>query len=328
MLSIGMFAVAGHSEAGASPPIACDVKITRSFSVNGTSEKTLKITNKSDAVIDDVVIRISGAPMSYWGFAPDKLSIYPTGIAYLYLYQPEGGLLLPRQERDFTIFSRGPGGENFKMFADAPGMAEEFLDSGAVDIGFADYKTQIREAFRLSIRDPLIRKQMAERQGGSGMGGGALGVHMQSIISDLLVDIGMTLGDTLSLKDQTAAGDPRGKGWQLFLEAERILGDGDTGRVENLLRMSLILHPRNAMALNNLGYVIFLSNGDLRVAKEYVESALEIEPGNPNFLANLAEILWALGDIKGSERAARQSMGIDLGTPPRTDEESDPKTKL
>jgi tetratricopeptide (TPR) repeat protein len=291
----------------------CRVKIVKSFSgKEGISEKTLRIVNESDAIIDDLLVKISGRPMTYWGFSPDTLSIYPTGTAYLYLYQPDGGLLLPRQERDFVFFSRGPGGEQFEAFADGEQIAEELLEGGTLDNNFDAYYSQIREAFRLSIKNPLLRQQIASRQGGFELEGGAIGMHMQSIVSTLGTDIFMTLGETLSIKDHTAGGDPKGRGLQLFFEAERAFGDGDIGRAEGLLRMSLILHPVNARALNNLGYVIFLQKGDLHAAKDYVESALALDSQNQDFLTNLAEILWAMGYTERAEEVAREAMGISV----------------
>lgn len=86
----------------------------------------------------------------------------------------------------------------------------------------------------------------------------------------------------------------------------------DAGRfdeAERALRARLDREPRDANALNALGYM-FAERGDrLGEAVTLIERALQIEPGNPSFLDSLGWAYFKQGQIERAEKPLAEAAG-------------------
>jgi hypothetical protein len=286
---------------------------------DGLVERTLRIENLGDRVYGDLLLRIRSQPMSYFGFSPEDLSVYPLGSALLYVYDPEGGLLLPRQEVEIKVYARGGGPWNVEVIGDGSPMAVAFLEEAGLDDIFGDYSPQSKEALLTALGETGSRKGVVNRIQGQYLPHGLRGLHGQEIVSEILDDIGVALGETLSYKNRVVVADRRSEGRQYHSEAMGAMRDGDLRRAQDLLRMSLLADPSSIEALGDLGRVIFLEGGDPHMAKVYVDAALQGDPGNPDALATLSEILWEMGDRAGAEETAKKAMGLVRTTDPEDD---------
>ena len=105
---------------------------------------------------------------------------------------------------------------------------------------------------------------------------------------------------------EAAPTDPRG----MYVLAQILDAKGDTEGAERSLRDLLARDPKDATALNYLGYLFAERGARLDEAVDLVQRALKIEPGNPSFLDSLG---WAyfqqgrleLADAPLTEAAAR-----------------------
>jgi tetratricopeptide (TPR) repeat protein len=82
---------------------------------------------------------------------------------------------------------------------------------------------------------------------------------------------------------------------------------GDAKGSEETLRKILQKNPRNASALNNLGYFLTERNERLPEALEMIQQAVRTEPSNPSFLDSLGWIYFKLGKLSEAERYLRDA---------------------
>lgn len=84
----------------------------------------------------------------------------------------------------------------------------------------------------------------------------------------------------------------------LYLRAMRAWEAGDPGAMERDLGRIIERNPDNAMALNALGYTLADMNMTERLdeAREMIERAHELDPGNPAILDSLGWVHFRLGD--------------------------------
>ncbi|MGR4067651.1 tetratricopeptide repeat protein [Billgrantia sp. C5P2] len=84
----------------------------------------------------------------------------------------------------------------------------------------------------------------------------------------------------------------------LYLRAMRAWERGDLEAMERDLGRIIEANPRNASALNALGYTLADLNDDERLeeARELIERAHELEPGNPAIMDSLGWVHYRLGD--------------------------------
>ena len=72
---------------------------------------------------------------------------------------------------------------------------------------------------------------------------------------------------------------------------------GDTKGSEESLRRILSKDPKNATALNNLGYFLIERNERLNEALELIQRAVRAEPDNSSFLDSLGWAYFKLGKL-------------------------------
>lgn len=82
---------------------------------------------------------------------------------------------------------------------------------------------------------------------------------------------------------------------------------GDPKGSEETLRKILQKNPRNASALNNLGYFLTERNERLPEALEMIQQAVKAEPSNPSFLDSLGWVYFKLGKLSEAERYLRDA---------------------
>jgi tetratricopeptide (TPR) repeat protein len=95
--------------------------------------------------------------------------------------------------------------------------------------------------------------------------------------------------------------------FQLGAAHERI---GQYAEAEAALRRCLELDPRNAEALNYLGYMWAERGINLAEARSLIDRALELEPDNPAFLDSLAWVLYQQGDAAAALAPQRRAIAL------------------
>ncbi|MBD3237289.1 MAG: tetratricopeptide repeat protein [Candidatus Eisenbacteria bacterium] len=98
---------------------------------------------------------------------------------------------------------------------------------------------------------------------------------------------------------------------QLLVDLTLFLGrSGAVEEAEQRLRDFIADHPRDAIALNALGYLLLEHGGELAEARELLERAVEIDPSNPAILDSIGWLWYKEGELGRAEkwlkRAVRQ----------------------
>jgi Tfp pilus assembly protein PilF len=86
-------------------------------------------------------------------------------------------------------------------------------------------------------------------------------------------------------------------------------------RAESLLEQILRENPRNASALNYIGYMLADRGIRLQEAVKYVEEALEIDPNNGAYLDSLGWAFFKLNDLKKAEKYLTQAADLIKNDP-------------
>jgi tetratricopeptide (TPR) repeat protein len=85
---------------------------------------------------------------------------------------------------------------------------------------------------------------------------------------------------------------------------------GDPQRAIEKVRLIIDADPKNATALNFLGYALAQSGGDLDEAERVVKRALELKPDSPAFLDSMGWVLFKKGDAEnGADFLERAVLG-------------------
>jgi tetratricopeptide (TPR) repeat protein len=90
---------------------------------------------------------------------------------------------------------------------------------------------------------------------------------------------------------------------------------GRIGEAERLLSRAIRLNPKNAMALNYLGYMLADRGLKLREALGYVERALKIDPRNGAYLDSVGWAQFKLGLYGPAERSLREAVRHEPSDP-------------
>ena len=83
---------------------------------------------------------------------------------------------------------------------------------------------------------------------------------------------------------------------------------GDLALLEEDLRFILEREPDNAMALNALGYTLADRTTRYAEAKQLIEQAYQLNPGDPAILDSLGWVNYRLGNLDEAERLLRKAM--------------------
>jgi hypothetical protein len=278
---------------------------------DGVTVKTFRLQNDTSRVIDCVALSLHSAPMGYFGLDADHLSIFPSGTGTFYLEDREGGFLLPRQKKDIQVFQRGGGGAVASVVSGIEGVAEKMIDEGEVDVVFGSYTPQAKESFRDFSKTPKAWRELVDKSSPTEIGDGARGVFLQTLISGIIEEIGVAIGDTINAQKMSGDIIAQREAETSFVQAQKAYDMGDLNQAESLLRRALSYSPNDSLIQNNLGYVMFLIGDDVKSARDYIEQALKAEPDNPYYLASLAEVLWQEGDRENGIKLLRRAHGLD-----------------
>jgi Tfp pilus assembly protein PilF len=89
----------------------------------------------------------------------------------------------------------------------------------------------------------------------------------------------------------------------------------DFDRAELLFKEILKTNPKNANALNYIGYMLADRGIRLNEAVQYVEQALAIEPNNGAYLDSLGWAFFKLDDLQKAEKYLLQAVGLVRNDP-------------
>ncbi len=90
---------------------------------------------------------------------------------------------------------------------------------------------------------------------------------------------------------------------------------GRAPEAERLLARAIGLNPKNAMALNYLGFMLADRGVKLHEALGYVQRALALDPKNAAYLDSLGWVQFRLAQYGDAERSLRSALGIDEEDP-------------
>lgn len=90
---------------------------------------------------------------------------------------------------------------------------------------------------------------------------------------------------------------------------------GRLREAERLLGRAIRLNPKNAMALNYLGYMLAERGARLRDSIAYVERALELDPKNPAYLDSLGWAQFRMSLFGPAEQNLRDAVRYDQADP-------------
>ena len=96
----------------------------------------------------------------------------------------------------------------------------------------------------------------------------------------------------LQLEESAKAAVPAKSAEEMHAEAVSLAGEGRDPEAMNILEQLVSQHPAHAVAFNDLGVVRFRNNDPDGARKAY-ERAVELEPANPVFRRNLADLYFA-----------------------------------
>src|SRR3989338_4374929 len=90
---------------------------------------------------------------------------------------------------------------------------------------------------------------------------------------------------------------------------------GKVAEAEQVLARAIRVNPRNAMALNYLGYMLADRGVRLTEALAYVQRALDIEPKSAAYLDSLGLARFRIGDYGEAEKHLRAALRYDGSDP-------------
>jgi len=92
--------------------------------------------------------------------------------------------------------------------------------------------------------------------------------------------------------------------YELAMLAEKM---GDMAEMERLLRQQIALKPEEAQAYNALGYALADRNLRLPEARQLIEKALSLAPGDPFIVDSLAWVAFRMGQTEEALRLLRSA---------------------
>jgi len=101
----------------------------------------------------------------------------------------------------------------------------------------------------------------------------------------------------------------------LFARGASLERQGRAVEAERLLYRSIQINPKNAMALNYLGYMLADRGVRLREAMGYVQRALALDPQNAAYLDSLGWVQFKLALYDDSEKSLRAALAADEADP-------------
>ena len=101
----------------------------------------------------------------------------------------------------------------------------------------------------------------------------------------------------------------------LFARGASLERQGRAVEAERLLYRSIQINPKNAMALNYLGYMLADRGVRLREAMGYVQRALALDPQNAAYLDSLGWAQFKLALYDDSEKSLRAALAADEADP-------------
>ncbi len=116
------------------------------------------------------------------------------------------------------------------------------------------------------------------------------------------------LQDAVSLLNGALARAPKDDAL-LFALASVHEKKGEWARAVEKVRVILDGDPKNATALNFMGYTIAQNGGDLEEAERLVRRALELKPDSPAFLDSLGWVLFKKGDADQGAQVLELAVG-------------------
>jgi tetratricopeptide (TPR) repeat protein len=101
----------------------------------------------------------------------------------------------------------------------------------------------------------------------------------------------------------------------LFSRGAALERQGRAAEAERLLARAIAINPKNAMALNYLGYMLADRGLKLKEALAYVQRALALDPKNAAYLDSLGWAQFRLADYDAAEKSLRAALSYDEEDP-------------
>lgn len=290
----------------------CDLEATISDGkrgADGVHEARVTFRNKGDEPIGEVLLLIKAEPMSYWGNDRGGLAVFPEGKVDLYFAGAEGEPFL-RAGQTKTIPVYHDGGGEFAVeeaVCDSEDIFRRMVMRIEVPDRFGKYAPYAESSLRSLYLSEAGWADILATSGARDSGEIGRRYFFSSVADSSLSAIAVGVG-MMAAGGESAPEDQRGYVAETsFNEARAAFEDGRLDEAIELLRRVLILEPENAMALNNLAYIMLRRGDDAGDARPFIEQAMKIDPSQPGFQNTMSMVRWKEGKKDEAIELARRA---------------------
>ncbi len=264
---------------------------------SGLRESQLSFRNTGDEPVWEVFVTIDAAPMSYWGNSHGDLAIFPDGQVEMYFTGPVGGVFLrPGQTKLIPVYhDLSESHEVARALCSSEDIFTELRRRAEIGERFGTYAPYAESSLRNLF---LSSAGWADILAGSD-GRDTKEIGRRYFFSTLAYNSLSTIAGGISMMAVASSGVNSGERGYLaeasFNDAKSAFEDGRLDDAVGLLERVLILEPTNALALNNLAYIMLKRGDPPGAARPFIDQAMEVDPDQPSYQNTMSLLLWGEG---------------------------------
>lgn len=263
----------------------------------GIYETRVTFSNKGEESIGQVLLVLEAEPMSYWGNSPEGLSVFPEGKVDLYFAGADGDpFLRVGQTKTIPVYS-GAGGDPRVEVATC--SSEDIFLALVRHIEVVDRFGKYAPYAESSLRSLYLSEggwnDILDTSGAKVSGEIGRRYFFSTVADSSLAAIAVGVGMMAVGGDAATEGQRGYMAETSFNEAKTAFEEGRSDEAVELLQRVLILEPENAMALNNLAYIMLKRGDSAGAARPFIEQAMKIDPSQPGFQNTLSIVRWGEG---------------------------------